>query len=381
MIRIIAILGASTLALGVTSSYLWMQLRGEREQRGALQARVQELERGTGIVSETFNFPDPVGTTPGSAAQESEARMPREAGATNRAPSTSRAANGAPHAPGAGVDKDVSGRRAMLARLRDMRERRRKLLSNPEFRAAMQAQLRTSVQQEHPDLASELRLQPEQLDKLFDLLAEHQLRAMTEPRPYDDPANTGTPDSQQQKMAEWGSRAEEAQKGREAEIAALLGTQYPDWQQYQSSLGARMQVRELRNNLDSSPEPLRAEQIRPLVAAIAEAERLAASDVRNDVERQRSAGMPGVEEHLAMPDRQVEWLESYQQRIHAAVSPYLTATQVARFEETQKQQLDAQRAQATMLREQQAAAARGEIATVDESMIYGTDSVVVSGQQ
>ncbi len=366
MNKITAILGATTLALGITSSYLWMQVRGERAQRETLQARLQELERGAGPVDQAVNFSSSM-----PAAATLEASTPHEAGA----------AKGVAHAPTAGAEKELTERRIYVEQMRDMRERQRKLMSNPEYRAAMRAQQRMSLQQNYPDLASALRLQPEELEKLLDLLADQQLQSMGEFGPFEDPASAGTAAEQQQKMAEWRRRMEEEQSRREAGIAALLGPKYQDWQEYQGSLGARMQARELRNTLDSSAEPLRAEQIRPLVAAIAEAERLAATEMRNEMQRRPPAQVPSPEQRLAMLDQMIERTEAYQQRLHDAVLPHLTAAQLEGFDQMMKQQLDMQRAQLAMMREQQAAAARGEIPAGEENVIFGTQTVIVRGQQ
>jgi len=367
MNKITAILGATTLALSVTSSYLWMQMRGEREQREALQARLQELERGTAAVSQTDNLasPMPAAAIPGASA-------PHEAGA----------AKGALHASAAGAENELTERRISVAQMRDMRERQRNLMRNPEYRAAMRAQQRMSMQQSYPDLASALRLPPEELDKLLDLLAEQQLQSMGEFELPDDPASAGTAAEQQQRMAEWQHRIEEEQSRRNAEIAALLGPKYQDWQEYQGSIGARMQVRELRNTLDGSAEPLRTDQVQALVRAIAEAERLAAAEMRNEMQRRPRAQVPGPEQRLAMFDQMIERTEAYHQRLRDAVSPHLTAAQLEAFDQMMKQQLDMQRAQVAMMREQQAAVARGEIPAGEENVIYGsTSTVVISGQQ
>ena len=53
----------------------------------------------------------------------------------------------------------------------------RELLKDPEYRKAMQAQLRVNQTQNYPDLAEELGLTAEEANKLFDLLTEAEERA------------------------------------------------------------------------------------------------------------------------------------------------------------------------------------------------------------
>jgi hypothetical protein len=98
---------------------------------------------------------------------------------------------------------------------------------------------RMSLPQQYPDLGEELGLRPDELEKLFDLLADRTHAVMPQARAASDAA-----------------------------IAALLGTRMADWQQYEQSLPARRQVTQLRGQLAASGGSLEQSQVRPLIAAL-----------------------------------------------------------------------------------------------------------------
>ncbi|HEY5807209.1 MAG TPA: hypothetical protein VIT67_04540, partial [Povalibacter sp.] len=249
MNRVTAALIITSLGLGAASAYFHSQLTAERSRSASLETRIAELEhsRITAVTRESDESND----TPAAAIP-----------AVTNATVTTAVQNG-----GALPAVTPSPEKGRQVRDRFMR-RQQALLKDPEYREAMRMQHRMSLSQAYPDLARELGLPQEQVNRLLDLLTDQQLRSMEESRSVEAMAQ-----SDPAAIAELQREGEERQRAQQAEIAQVLG---PDglerWQEYQNSMGSRYRVRQLSGALDAAGIPLRDDQQQALQRTLAEHE-------------------------------------------------------------------------------------------------------------
>lgn len=328
MKQTVLLLGTATLALAGTSAYFWQEMREERSRNEVAQARVAELES-------QLQLPRPMLEPPPAVAQ---------------LPAATPAPPKAPPPPASRVEATPSTTIGRMDPSEYFARERERMLQDPEYRALRREQQKMGMMRMYSDLGTALNLPQEEVDKLLDLLAEQQLQSMANAPPF----RPGI-DSNSQPSPEWFRKMEESQRKKEADIKALLGdAKYQEWQDYQQSMGARMQVRNLRSMLEGSPEPLREDQYQPLVTAIADEQRRFGTETRSDAFRTRPAAPMTHADQLAMMEQSLERTADHNQRMRDAAAPYLSTAQLERFDKMLSQQLEMQRLSLKMMR------ARGE---------------------
>jgi len=140
----------------------------------------------------------------------------------------------------------------------DLRDAR-STANTPAEREALRARARAMMPMRHPDVARVVGLTPEQVTRLFDLLAEQQAQAPDLVQRMDrDPAQ----------IPETARPLYETQRQRDADVASLLGPKYDLWLRYRESLQARMEVDRLQRSLIATGQPLSNETADALVAAL-----------------------------------------------------------------------------------------------------------------
>jgi len=132
-----------------------------------------------------------------------------------------------------------------------------RLLKNPDFRKVFRVQQRLEIEQAYRDLPRALGLGPEQANQLFDLMSEQGVKIL---------------EVQWQKAVDGKSRQSAYEKLRnqnEAELAELLGpSNMIRLNEYQSSMASRSEVDSVRNELARGAEPMRMDQVDPMVALV-----------------------------------------------------------------------------------------------------------------
>ncbi len=137
------------------------------------------------------------------------------------------------------------------------------LLKDPEFRDAEFAQVRRRMASDYPGIAEELNLSEQQVNELFDLLANGQLErrsanVFTEPGSQPDIAA----------MEEMARKRQDAYRRQQDSLAALLGTdKYDQFKQFEAGRVQRVQAHNLGRTLASAGQPLSSEQQRHLTTA------------------------------------------------------------------------------------------------------------------
>ena len=336
MNKAIFALGFTTLAFGATTFHYRDQARVQRDAADALQARVHELEN---VPAAPPPPPEPIA----AVADASSAIAPAPPPPLSATPP--RTVAGFAVVPGPQVP--VAGYTMRM-------DHNRELLENPEYREAMRAQQRIMLLDRYPDLAKAMHLSPDQQERLLDLLADQQMKAMTNMPPF---RPDGTPPDENA-VREFQQRMTKQQQDNQGELTALLGSSgMEQWKDYQNSLGARMQVRQMTSTFEATGDPLREDQAQALVAAIT-AENQRRNTEYGVVNKMggRVTGQTGwtadPTDRTAMFEQMLQRTEQYNKRLHDAVAPVLSGEQLASFDAAQDRQLQMQRANLRMMRAQ-----------------------------
>lgn len=301
------VLAAAATLFGVGCLVLFRELSTERHHVHALEAQVAQLQRD-------LKRPQPTSSN-NETTQADEPSAHTAAAQPVAAPSTPAADKPAP-------TKDTAER-----------DRQRRILADPAYRAAALAEQRLDLQPQYPRLASELGLSKEEADRFLDLLAEQSLQegeSAAKEKPGEDPQ----------------PRRKALFERQEQERRQFLGEQrFQAWNEYVKSAGARALVSELRTQLATSSSPLREEQIKPLVKA------LAAEQQRHWAERQENYGNAQFNdetpeaERVAYMERRAELVERSVARSQEAGAMYLDSTQQRIFDAMLERQSERARAE------------------------------------
>jgi hypothetical protein len=326
-------------AVGAASAaaYFWSELAAEREERMRLEARIAELE---------YARTSPAATLPEAHPAEATTAKPQSQNPFAPRPSARAGIAGEPT-----EEKDPEDTRRML---QAAREQPLRMLQDPEYRDAVRAQHRLNMQRAYADLALFTNLSDAETEQLFDLLAEQAMRSM-EQRPRFGRMRPPNEDD----VREMQRVFEEQRKHNEAEIAALLGPKYNEWQQYQQDGWARAQVSNLRQALALSDEPLRTEQVKQLVDVIAREQQQLAP--RAQGLNMGATGRPTAEMMARWTEERIQQTKQAHERIRLAASSLLSPSQYEQLRRQQEQEIKLQELHARQQRARAEAQARGEI--------------------
>jgi hypothetical protein len=134
--------------------------------------------------------------------------------------------------------------------------RRPPFMESPAARNFMKTRMKSSLRRTYEDAGPALGLSAEKTNQLIDLLADQQTRGI------------GAEPPEGKTLQQF---AREQQQKNQAEIAALVGEDKLDeWASYQKSLPDRMQLSQVRDQLDQAGVPMNESQRTELLAAISE---------------------------------------------------------------------------------------------------------------
>lgn len=280
---IIAVALLATLALSAT---WWMKIRDGRAQVEQLQARVTALEAAPQPAPPVQPPPPVAAPVPAVKPVAVMPAKPTPAPATAQQPPAAKS-----------MDNTVAAQA-------------KQLLSGSAGRDLAH----TMILRQYPDLGKELGLSEAQANNLIEVLARQQLDLGT-----DTIGMLGGEAMDPAAVQEMERRADEKTRANEAELASLLGSKYPDFQQYQATAAARQQVTLLQNALGSA-NALSEEQSKALLVALAAAQKQASAEQRNQpVMKGRTP--PEILEN------QLKLAEDNAHRMLQAASPHLTFAQ------------------------------------------------------
>lgn len=292
-----------TIALAGTSAtslWLWHQWRAEQSANLELRARVATLEQ---------------------ARRDAPVGPPLVANSAPPAPNVSTS-----------VVESTTTTSSVTAPPRRPGEGRQTLMRNPEYRAALRKQQLQEIENAFHDLPRVLNLSPEQAARLFELMADQGIENLE--------LQWGWPASGKQgQSVETAIR--ELKTKHDAQLGELVGERnLTTLKEYRSTLGSRQEVDALRGELARTSEPLRDDQVDPMIAVVyAEEQRM------NQELKERTA--PQVPMSLTEYEAsRVELAIAANQRIVESSRMLLTDTQLAAVKEfyrRQQMQMEAQR--------------------------------------
>lgn len=325
---------ATAIVLGAVTLHLVRELRSERARADQLQSRVEQLERTASEViaaSQPSGAPKQIAPNPFTAASSPPpvAKVAAKPAELKKQPPIERAS-------------EELERHTWQRGL----ERQRELLRNPEYRAAMQLQHKVMLGHNYPGLAAELGLSSEEADRFLDLLADHQLRSMERSVFMEmSSGDRGDMEQMERNYREW-------QQIAQREIADFLGPEKTQaWHEYQSSLGVRHQVAQLRSTFAARGAPLQEHQVKPLQRALAETEQHA-SQMMSQLLGSTSASTGTSAELQLLEEEQLQRMREHNQRVRESIAGLLTSEQLQILEEQQESTLKLQEAQIRMMRAQ-----------------------------
>jgi len=358
MNRAIVILGAATLAFGSASAYLYNDLRETRAETATLHARIAELQKPA-------TAPAPVATTRSPAVPNPfSSPVPGPAVGAPATPPPQPAATFTAVGVGGAM---IAGGAPPIAMMRTGGggwEVRNRMLENPEYRDAMKRQQKLMMPRMYPDLRTALQLDEQRADQLYEVLAEQQLNQMSASSPPFTPGSQPDPNA----IREWQAQQQQLRKDNEAAIASVLGEDgLKQWQNYQNSLPARSQVRELRMTLENAGVPLQQEQAEQLVTAFAAEQKRSIAEAQaaysvTPLAGTNGSGQMSATDRAAVTSQILERQKQQQQNVRNAASSILTSQQMRQLERMHSSQIEMSEVSLKLSQAQQAeAAARGEI--------------------
>jgi ribosomal protein L12E/L44/L45/RPP1/RPP2 len=360
--KLALVLAILAVGEGAVTLHLVRQVRAERENAQTLQARVTELEQKTQQPGATFVAvpTQPTAANPFVTAGKSEP-APGKAAADDSAP-PGRAIVGGFSSVGP-IQMSAQDQERMREQMQASMERQRMLLRDPEYREAMRAQQKMGLARSNPNLARDLNLTSDELDRLYDVLAEQQLRAMENSRPFWS-GNGEQPDAA--KMQEFHRKQMEQQRSNEAELRRTLGdARYREWQEYQSMTGVRWEADRVRTSLASAGVPLDESLAKPLLKTLHEQQmkmmqqQAAAASANANVSARlvASSGWSAATspDMLKMQENSLEMMAQHHKRQREALASVLTPEQLKVIEYDHNLEQQMQRAQLRIMRAQQEA--------------------------
>jgi hypothetical protein len=242
-------------------------------------------------------------------------------------------------------------------------ERQRALLRDPEYREAMVAQQKMMLMRMNPDIARDLGLTPEQMDRLYTTMGEQYVRSMeAQGYPWADAATD--PEGVQEKIEEANRKSGEQLQANLAEIRKVLGdAKFREFEQYQNMAGARGEASHIRESLATAGVPLDDDLAMPLARVLHEHQqkqnREAATVAPADGQFVARAGFISGPESLSIvlnsvenQQQQLESMEKYQRQQREALARVLSPQQLKVIEEEQESTLQLQRAQLRIMQTQ-----------------------------
>jgi hypothetical protein len=299
---------ATTVVFAGTSVYLGLELGKTRDALAAAETRATQQTVVRENDEHAFRESVEAEAPPGVAAPDANAPPPPRFGDAGPPPG-SRPPNGRFD------ERAAPGSNSAAA------QRQRRLFTE------------TRLREQFADMPGELGLDAATSGKLFDLLADSQVAAGNNRRAYaDDPIGAR-------------ALADAARQERDAQITALLGPdKAAEFLTFEKSIGARMQVGRIDADMTAADIPLRDDQRKAMIVAIA-----AEQAARPAPQRDPSGDDANYQSEF------LAWQAEYSKRVQQQVEPLLTSEQRARYREAVELQ-NQRRAQQQARAEQRRAA-------------------------
>ena len=332
---LIGILAAGTIALGILCVLQSNQLRALRQQthaaeearsvesetRDAQVARVKELERSNKRLEQQVQK---------FAAVTTQLRTNEAAQASSLTAFAERLRAGQKDGASPGEEKDGAFGKGMGEMLG-------KMMKDPAMREMMREQQKAVINMMYAGLFKDLKLTPDEKEKFKTLLTDAQMKNVEAAQGL-----FGGGDNKDSASEEAGKQITDAKKQTDEEIKALLGDErFVQYQEYQKSVGERMQLDQLKNQMAAENMPLKDEQTAQLLQVMKDAKAAAPPPISDD-----QTQVPKKETFTAENlDKQLKWMDDYNQRVRESIAArqILTPEQLKQYQTFQEQQTSMQK--------------------------------------
>ena len=218
-----------------------------------------------------------------------------------------------------------------------------KMLKDPAMKEMMAAQQKVMVQKMYGPLLKELNLTPEQNEAFQQIVLEHQMSAADQAFALMGEGDAGKTDAV--------NKLKDKEKGNRGrpESGARGGEGTRSTADYKTTLGERMQLDRLRQQLEDGTTPLQDAQTKALLQVMKE-ERERVPPV---VPTQGSGNAAELSKLLTAEavEKQMEWQADLGRRVQERAAQILSPEQLKEFADAQAQQLNLQRVGIKMARE------------------------------
>jgi hypothetical protein len=326
---LIGILAVATAALGILCAAQSKQLRAAREQvraaeeaRGSVSeaheaqtARLAELERTNKRLDEQVQKFAAVTT----ALRTNEAQKASDLAALAQRMQSLQKGGG-----------EGEGKDGLLSK--GMGEMLGKMMKDPAMREMMREQQKAMINMMYSGLFKDLKLSPEEKDKLKELLTDAQMKNVEAAQGLFGGKEGATEDTTKQ--------VADSKKQTDAEIKALLGDErFAQYEDYQKNVGERMQLDQFKNQLAAENLPLRDDQTAQLMQIMKEEKAAFPPAIPTD-----QTQMPKKDTFTAENlEKQLTWMDEYNRRVLDRAGQVLTPEQLKQYQSFQEQQTSLQK--------------------------------------
>ena len=341
---LIAILAATTLALGILCAVQWKRLRAgnertraaeeawqaDTEAREAQSMRVKALERENERLDQQVQ--EFVALT--TMLRTNEARQ-----ASNLTTMAERVRAAQKSAGGENGSSSGEGKGGIFGK--GMGEMLGKMMKDPAMREMVREQQKAAINMMYSGLFKELNLSPEEKEKLKGILVDAQMKNVENAQGIFGEKKEGAAEDTQKQFAD-------AKLQTETELRTLLGDErFAQYEDYQKNIGERMQLDQLKTKMAAENLPLEDQQMAALLQVMKE-EKAAVPPVIPTDNTQIPRRELFTAENL---DKQMQWMEDYNRRVLDRAGQILSPEQLKQYQAFQDQQATMQQFGLNMARQ------------------------------
>jgi hypothetical protein len=300
----------------------------EAEARQAQAMRVGELER----VNKQLDQQVQKFTAVTTMLRTNEAQQSSNLAAMARQVQSLSGSQGAAAKAGEGKGGGVFGK--------DMGKMLGSMMKDPAMREMLRDQQKAMIKMMYGGLFKELKMSPEEESRLKELLTDSQMANIE--------AAQGLFGDSKDSPEESGKRIAEAKKQTDAKVKEMLGDErYTQYEDYQKSIGERMQVDQLKMKLAGENLPLADQQTSQLLQIMKEEKTVIPPVIPTD-----NTQLPTKELFTAENiDKQLQWMDDYNKRVQARAAGVLSPEQFKQYQDWQEQQAAMQKMGMNMARQ------------------------------
>lgn len=206
-----------------------------------------------------------------------------------------------------------------------------KMMKDPAMREMMRSQQQSAVKMMYNGLFKELKVNPEEKEKLMGILTDLQMKTIENAQGlFDGNAASADTTAQTQTLSD-------LKKQADADIKELLGDdRNKQFKDYQTHLGERMQIDQLQTRLQAENLALQDQQAAQLLEAMKLEKTAVPAPIPSDA-NENPANLKSLmtSENI---DKQIQWMNDYNQRVLGRAAEFLTPEQLKNYREMQEQQ-------------------------------------------